>query len=318
MQRILIIYGPTASGKSARAMARARAENGVIINADAMQVYRELRILTARPGEAEEAETPHRLYGFLPASTACSAGIWLAEAKTAVEEAWAQGRLPIVTGGTGLYLKALMEGLSPIPEIPEEVRERVRGGGILESWNSGILESSSDGIKGCSDSMIPEFQDSTIPLHSLLTTRDPQMAARLKPGDTQRILRALEVLEATGKSLAWWQNQPREKIFPDAEFTVEMIELPRAELYARCDARFLKMLEEGAMEEVRALLALGLPRSLPALRAVGVPELSAYITDEVSLEDAIRKAQQATRNYAKRQMTWGRGQIKNMQAPERI
>lgn len=242
-----------------------------------MQVYRELRVLTARPTAEDEAAAPHAVYGVLPASEACSAARWLALAEGAIKDAWAQGRQPLVTGGTGLYLKTLMEGLSPIPPVPPETRaeaERLQG---------------EEG-------------------EAALAGRDAVMHARLKPGDTQRRTRALEVWLGTGKSLAWWQEQPRIVPFPEARFSVKYVEMPRDELYRRCDARFTQMLEQGAEAEVRALLALELPAALPAMRAVGVPELGAYIRGETTLEKAMQTARQATRNYAKRQLTWFRNQ----------
>lgn len=270
--------GPTASGKSARALAIAQEQGGVIINADAMQVYAELRVLTARPSAQDEAAAPHKLYGVLPAREACSAARWLALAVDAIKEAWVQGKLPVVTGGTGLYLKALQEGLSPIPDVPAQIRAQATK--LYDERGAAALQE-----------------------------RDPAMAKTLKDGDSQRHTRALEVWLATGKSLAYWQRKAREVMFPDAEFSLEVVTQERAELYRRCDARFLVMLEQGALEEVKALKALNLSTDLPAMRAVGVPELMAYIEGKMSLEEATSKAQQATRNYAKRQLTWFRNQL---------
>jgi len=242
-----------------------------------MQVYAELRILTARPSVKDEAAAPHMLYGVLPASEACSAARWLELAAEAIKEVWAQGKLPIVVGGTGLYLKALKEGLSPIPDVLPEVR--VEATRLYAAQGAAALQE-----------------------------RDPAMAKRLKDGDSQRHTRALEVWLATGKSLAYWQRKPREVMFPDAEFSKEIVMQERGELYRRCDARFLIMLEQGALEEVKALKELNLSTDLPAMRAVGVPELLAYLNGEMTLEEATAKAQQATRNYAKRQLTWFRNQ----------
>lgn len=270
--------GPTASGKSARALAIAQEEGGVIINADAMQVYAELRVLTARPSVEDEATAPHRLYGVLPASEACSVARWLALAAEAIKETWAESKLPVVTGGTGLYLKALQEGLSPIPDVPTEVRAEATR--LYAEQGAGALRE-----------------------------RDAAMAETLKDGDSQRHTRALEVWLGTGKSLAYWQQKPREVMFPDAEYSLEVVMQERAELYRRCDARFLMMLEQGALDEVKALQALSLSIDLPAMRAVGVPELLAYLNNEMSLEEATQKAQQATRNYAKRQLTWFKNQL---------
>ena len=243
-----------------------------------MQVYAELRILTARPTMAQEALIPHMLYGVLPASEACSAARWLQMAEPVIKQTWDAGKLPIITGGTGLYIKALMDGLADIPAVPEEFRAQAAA-----LWQA-------QGAKA-------------------LQEGDAAMAAQLKDGDKQRHIRALEVLLATGKSLAYWQGQPRVKSFPDAHFDVEVIEVQREELYARCDARFKTMLEEGALEEARALHVLGLSPALPAMNAVGVTELLGYIEDKWDLEEATLRAQQATRNYAKRQVTWFRNQL---------
>lgn len=278
VSRILIICGPTASGKSARAIDIAQSLNGVIINADAMQVYADLRILTARPTPEDEAIAPHALYGVLPAGKACSAARWLELARPAIAEAAGNGCVPIVTGGTGLYLKALMEGLSPIPDIPAAIREQAR-----QLWQT----------EGA----------------AALAVRDSVMAARLKPGDTQRGTRALEVWLATGRSLADWQDMPRIRPFPEAAFEIISVTLERAELYRRCDARFLAMMEAGGLAEAKALHTQRLDPALPALRAVGVPELFGYLDGEWDLDTAIAKGQQATRNYAKRQMTWFRHQL---------
>ena len=243
-----------------------------------MQVYRELRILTARPGPEDESKAPHLLYGVLSASQACSAGIWLSLAKPTIDEALAQDKLPVVTGGTGLYIKALIDGLSPIPDISENARKQAAA--VWEQQGEQALK-----------------------------THDPAMAAKLKPGDTQRHVRALEVWLSTGKSLLYWQSLPREPVYPDARFEIEIVDLPREELYRRCDMRFTAMLEAGALEEVRDLLAFSLPPDRPAMRAVGVPELAAFLIGECSLDEASAKARQATRNYAKRQLTWFRHQL---------
>jgi len=276
--RIVIICGPTASGKSARAIDIAQSGGGVIINADAMQVYRELSVLTARPTKAQERAVPHRLYGVMPAGEACSAAKWLHMARTVIDEVAGSGNLPVVTGGTGLYIKALMEGLSAIPDVPAKIQAQAA---LL--WQE-------QGARA-------------------LLERDAEMSARLKDGDKQRHIRALGVVLATGKSLAFWQSQPREKPYPDAAFEVEVMHVPRAELYRRCDARFHSMLEAGALEEVKALHALGLSPHLPAMNAVGVPELIGHLDGKWDLNEATKRACQATRNYAKRQMTWFRHQL---------
>ncbi len=273
--------GPTASGKSALALELAEAFDGAIINADAMQVYRELEVLTARPDAAASARAPHRLYGVLPGAEPCSAGRWRDLALAEIAEAVAAGRLPIVVGGTGLYLRALARGLAPLPPVPaaqrRAARERHRelGGAAF---------------------------------HAALAARDPATAARLEPGDSQRLIRAWEVLEATGRPISAWQA---EESGAAALYRFHCIALrpPRDALYAACDRRFLTMVEAGALEEVRALLALGLDPELPVMKALGVAELAAHLDAALPLETAIARAQQATRRYAKRQMTWLRTQL---------
>ena len=281
---VVVVVGPTASGKSALALDIAQALGGTVINADSMQVYRELRILTARPSPAEEAAAPHRLYGVLPAAEACSAARWRDMALAEIAEAHRAGRVPILTGDTGLYLRALSLGLSAIPEIPEAVRAKTRRRFAALG---------------------------NIAFHAELSARDAVMGARLKPGDRQRLMRAAEVLAATGRSLADWQRAPG--VGAEARglvcYTIALLP-PRATLRDRIDARFASMLAAGAIEEVRALAALGLPTGLPVLKAHGVPELMRYLAGGVSLEDARRGATSATRQYAKRQFTWLRHQIR--------
>jgi tRNA dimethylallyltransferase len=275
--RAILIAGPTASGKSGLALALADCFGGVVINADSMQVYRELRILTARPSAADEARAPHRLYGHVCAADAYSTGRWIADVATVLAEARAQGLRPIVTGGTGLYFKALLQGLSPIPPVPESVRTH---------WRT---EAARRGAEA---------------LHQDLRQRDPEMAERLKPGDTQRVTRALEVLDATGRSLADWQRAPGVPVLEEAE-TVRLVVMPeRDELFRRCDARFETMLAAGALDEVRALAALNLDPKLPALGALGVPPLLLHLAGTLSLDDAATQAKAETRQYAKRQFTW--------------
>jgi tRNA dimethylallyltransferase len=281
MNKAVIVAGPTASGKSALAVAIAEAFDGVVINADSMQVYDGLRVLTARPTAEDEARVPHRLYGILSPLELCSAGRWCALAAAACEEAWRTGKLPVVVGGTGLYLKALMEGLSPIPDVPDAVRQETR-----------------DRFAALGNAAF----------HAALAEIDPRMAARLHPGNSQRLMRAWEVLAGTGRSLADWQDEP--PLAPIAARFFTMALLPERErLYAQCDGRFLAMLEQGALEEVRVLTARSLDPDLPALRALGVSELAQHLRGELSLTDAVAAAQQATRRYAKRQMTWFRHQL---------
>ncbi len=279
---VIIVAGPTASGKSAMALDIAEEFGGVVINADSMQIYRELRVLTARPSPGDEARAPHRLYGILPAASSCSAARWRELALAGIAEAHGAGQLPIVCGGTGLYLKALMRGLSPMPDVPAEIRHRLRA--RLAETGAGAL-------------------------YADLGERDPEMAGRLKPGDGQRILRALEVLEATGLSLADWQAGEAEAPPAGLRFPSILLAPPRDALYAACDARFLAMLEQGALDEVRRFGELALDPGLPAMKALGLRELAAHLAGECELDQAVALARQSTRRYAKRQKTWFRHQI---------
>jgi tRNA dimethylallyltransferase len=274
---VLILAGPTASGKSGLALALAERLNGAVINADSMQVYRELAILTARPGPPALARAPHRLYGVLAAAEACSAGRWRGLAEREIAAAHGAGLLPIVTGGTGLYISALVGGLSPIPEVPAEIRAAARA---LSRRIGGEA------------------------FHAALAERDPETAARLRPSDRQRLLRAWEVLAATGQPLARWQAEAKEGPPAEWRFAAILLEPPRAALYRACEARFDAMLAAGALAEVEALLALGLDPALPAMRAVGVAELARHLRGELSLAAAAALAKQATRRLAKRQVTW--------------
>jgi tRNA dimethylallyltransferase len=281
LNTLLVIAGPTASGKSGLALAVAREFGGMVINADSMQVYDGPRILTARPSPQEEAAVPHRLYGTLDPSETCSAGRWLELAKAAAHEAWALGKLPVVVGGTGLYLRALTQGLSPIPDIPEDIRAAARAR-FATLGNQAF--------------------------HAALAERDPVMAGRLHPSNSQRLVRAWEVLDATGRSLAEWQAiAPTGGI--DAAILALVLDPPRDALNAACDRRFLSMMDQGALDEVRALLGRRLDPALPVMKALGVPELAAHLTDGLDLADAIAGAQRATRHYAKRQATWFRHQM---------
>ncbi len=270
--------GPTGSGKSALALEIAAARPAVIINMDAMQMVSALRVITARPSESEEQQAKHALYGVLKPEEPTSVAVWLKLVEPIMRAAWAQGKLPLLVGGTGMYLKALMEGLAEVPPVPDAVRNQIRAYG-----NPRIRE--------------------------LLEAKDPAMAATLKPGDSQRNARALEVIEATGVSLREWQNRDAAPLFPDADYKIFAATHPRAEIYSRIDARFEKMMAAGALNEVRALRALNLSPEIPIMRAHGVPELMAYVRGEMTLEAAIAKGQQNTRNYAKRQMTWLRNQL---------
>ena len=279
----VLIAGPTASGKSAVALKVARELGGVIINADAMQLYAELRVLTSRPTEGADRSAPHRLYGTAPGREVWSAGRWLAAARQEMEAAWAQGKVPVVTGGTGLYFKALEEGLSHVPPIPQGVRVR---------WRERLK---AEGAPA---------------LHAELARLAPEDAARLEPGDSQRIVRCLEVLEATGKPLsAHFRAAKEASVLKGVNVRRAAIMPPRDELYAVIDARFETMLAMGAVNEVKALLALKLPEDVPVMKAIGVKPLSDLLAGELSPEQAVALAQRQSRNYAKRQMTWIRNQM---------
>ena len=287
----MLIAGPTASGKSALALDLARKIGGVIINADSMQVYRDLRIITARPTAEEEAVVPHRLYGHVDAAINFSAGAWVADAAKALAEAQAQGKLPIFVGGSGLYFRALTRGLSAVPPIAAEVRDSVRA--RLER----------DGVEA---------------LHEELARRDPVSAARLKPRDRTRIARALEVIEATGRALPDWHREGLPPLLPPGGFSALFLAPEREALYARIDARFDEMLANGAIQEVLALAARNLDPLLPAMKAHGVPVLIRHIRGEVTREAAAEFGRTETRQYAKRQFTWFRHQLPEFEwaAPE--
>jgi tRNA dimethylallyltransferase len=277
--KAILIAGPTASGKSAVALALAERLGGTVINADSMQLYHELRILTARPSEAEEGLAPHRLYGTVPAGEAFSVGRWLEEAQAAIAVARGEGRVPILVGGTGLYFNALLDGLAPVPDIPVEVR--------------GYWREQSERL-------------GTGALHRELVARDPGMAAKLRLSDPQRIVRALEVIDATSVSLSEWQGAPAAPVL-DRHAVMKLVIAPEREpLYAGIDARFDRMIEAGALQEVEVLLGLGLDDSLPAMRAHGVREFRAHLAGACNLEEAKIKSKTETRRYAKRQMTWAR------------
>jgi tRNA dimethylallyltransferase len=273
----ILLAGPTASGKSALALAIAEHVGGVIVNADSMQVYRELRILSARPTPDEEARVPHALYGFVSAAEAYSAGRFARDAAAAIGVARDQGRRPVIVGGTGLYFKTLLEGLSPVPRIGESIRDHWRS----EADRIGAAE-----------------------LHRELARRDAVMAARLAPTDTQRIVRALEVIAETGQSLADWQKLRDPPILNEADTVRLLLTVDRFELHARADARFERMMAEGALEEARVIAGMGLDPALPAMRAIGVRPLLAALKSERSLEDAVERAKLETRQYIKRQETW--------------
>lgn len=274
---VVMVAGPTASGKSALALALAERLGGTVINADSMQVYSDLRVLTARPSPADEDHVPHALYGFVSGEDAYSAGRFVTDAGGAIRESQEAGRVPILVGGTGLYFKALLEGLSPVPPIPEAIRAH---------WRHEARR-----------------QDAT-DLHTVLASRDPETAARLNPADAQRIVRALEVWDVTGRSLTDLHREAKTPLLSEAACVRFVVAAERDELYRRCDARVRAMMAAGALNEVRHLAALNLSPELPVMRAVGVPPLLDHLAGHCDLATAILRVQTDTRHYVKRQGTW--------------
>jgi tRNA dimethylallyltransferase len=278
--RIWLIAGPTASGKSALALRMAQEIGGEIVNADALQLYRDLRILSARPSAEEEATVPHHLFGVADAADGWSVGRWTRAALPVLEQIAARGRNAIVVGGTGLYFRALTRGIAEIPPVPHAVRAAV------------AAEAAAGGEAA---------------IRARLAQVDPNAAARILPGDVQRLTRALAVADATGRPLSAWQAKTAPLIAPGSWRSV-VLQPPRPVLYARCDARMEAMVAAGALDEVAALIARGLSPALPAMKAVGVREFADHLAGEITLAEALVRAKQATRNYAKRQMTWFRNQ----------
>ena len=268
-----VIAGPTASGKSALALDFAEQIRGVIVNADSAQIYRDLPVLSAAPTREDRARAEHRLYGVQDGAVPCSAAHWAALAEREITDIHASGRMPILVGGTGLYLRTLLDGIAPVPDLGAEVRPSVRD--------------------------MP-----TKDARAQLAELDPEAAARLGPADTTRIGRALEVILSTGRTLRDWQRQRTGGIGKHVELRPLILLPPRDWLYARCDQRFASMFERGAVEEVERLLARDLNPRQPVMRAIGVPEITAFLRGEMSRDDAIAAGQQATRRYAKRQYTW--------------
>jgi tRNA dimethylallyltransferase len=270
---VALIAGPTASGKSALALSLAERTGGVIINADSAQLYRDLPILSACPAAADLARAEHRLYGVRDGADPCSAADWADLARAEIAGLHSDGRLPILVGGTGLYLRTLIDGIAPVPPIDPSIRADVRAASVAEN-------------------------------HAALSSLDPEAAARLNPGDSTRVARALEVVRSTGRPLARWQEERSGGIGETITLKPVVMLPPRPWLYERCDLRFEAMVAAGALGEVEALLDRGLDPKLPVMQAIGVAELGAYLRGEVSLEQAIGAGQQATRRYAKRQYTW--------------
>ena len=282
-KRAILIAGPTASGKSTVAAAIAANHNGIVVNADSIQVYRELQILSARPSKTDESKVPHRLYGYVPISETYSVAQWLQDIKQVLDDPQNKESLFIIVGGTGLYFKAFTEGLSPIPEIPHDIRQKYRD---------------------------MAAQVSTQHLFRELQSCDPLTAQQLRPSDTQRLVRALEVFAATGRPLAEWQKTPGQPVLTRDDYEGFVISPPRAEIRAAAEARFDKMMEAGALEEARTIKTLidemQLEPKLPGLKALGLKPLIAQLSGEISLDAAVEQAKHDTSQYIKRQQTWFR------------
>jgi len=270
---LALIAGPTASGKSALALALAEKTGGVIVNADSAQVYRDLRIVSARPGAEEDARAPHRLYGYRDGALACSAADWAADARSEIAAAQAAGTLPILVGGTGLYIRTLLDGIAPVPAIDPDVREAVRSMAVADAFHA-------------------------------LSAEDAEAAARLRPTDTTRVQRALEVARSTGKPLAEWQKARTGGIGGSVALRPLLLLPPRDWLHARCDRRFEEMMSEEGLTEVRSLVERNLDPALPVMRAIGVREVGAFLAGELSRDEALAAGRTTTRQYAKRQYTW--------------
>ena len=275
---LVVIAGPTASGKSALALALAEQRGGTIINADASQVYRDLRVLTARPSPEDEARAHHRLFGHVDGASSSNAAAWAADATLAIEETWAASRLPILVGGTGLYLRTLLDGIAPVPPVDAAIRDAVRALPVADA-------------------------------HEALSREDPAAAYRLAPADTTRVARALEVVRSTGKLLATWQSERGGGIADRVSLTPVILLPDRTDLARRIDARSEAMLDGGALDEVAALLArTDVPEDAPVRRAIGVPEVAAFLAGTMTRDVALSRLRLATRRYAKRQYTWFRNQ----------
>lgn len=276
-ETVALIAGPTASGKSALALRLAELSGGTVINADASQVYADLRIVSARPSMAEESRAPHRLFGHLDGAHACSAADWATQAKAEIATAHAAGRLPILVGGTGMYVRTLIDGIAPVPEIDPVIRAAIRALPVADARTQLLIE-------------------------------DPEAAARLDANDSTRITRALEVVRSTGRPIKTWQAERMGGIGESIRLLPALLLPPRDWLYDRCDRRFVTMFDTGGLAEVEALIARNLDPTLPVMRAIGVPEMAAFIRGELSRDAAIELGQIATRQYAKRQFTWFRNQ----------
>lgn len=277
-KKIIIIGGPTASGKTALALDVARNIDSVIINADSQQVYREIPIITAQPTKEEQAVTPHKLYGVISVQDYFSVAMWLELVTNEINFALQNGKTPILVGGTGMYIKSLVEGIAEVPEISTEIRDNIR-------------------------------KQETSEIYKMLLEKDPEMASRLKPADRQRVLRAYEVFMETGKSLLYWHQQKPIPLFPTEMIRLFFLLPDREKVYEKCNIRFLEMFKCGLLEEVTALDKMNIPSSMPAMRAHGLREMVAYVRGGMPYTDAIAQAQQNTRKYVKRQFTWFRHQM---------
>ena len=273
LPKLALIAGPTASGKSALALELAEKRNGVVINADSAQVYRDLRIVSARPAEEDEARALHRLYGYRDGAEACSAADWAADAKAEIAGAQARGKLPILVGGTGLYLRTLLDGIAPVPPVDPAVRSEARALALADAYEA-------------------------------LQVEDPEAAARIRPSDTTRVARALEVVRSSGRPLSEWQREKQGGIGGKVRLHPLILLPPRDWLYQRCDKRFGEIVSDEGIEEVRSLLARNLNPSLPVMRAIGVREIAAFLDGMLTWQQALEAGQTATRQYAKRQYTW--------------
>ncbi|WP_395615255.1 tRNA (adenosine(37)-N6)-dimethylallyltransferase MiaA [Sphingorhabdus sp.] len=274
---VALIAGPTASGKTALALHLARSGNFEIINADSAQVYSDLPLLSAQPTADEQRSVPHHLFGYIDGVTPCSAARWAQDAKNIIARAHAAGTTPILVGGSGLYIRTLLDGIAPIPEVDPALRAKIRAMPVDQAYAE-------------------------------LQTYDAPVAATLAPTDVSRITRALEVVQSTGRSILAWRATKTGGISDDIRLRPLLLLPPRDWLYDRCDTRFEQMMERGAIDEVEALLARNLPQDAPVMRAIGVPEISAYLKGTISRAEAIERGQTATRQYAKRQFTWFRNQ----------
>lgn len=286
-QTVIVVAGPTGSGKSSLALDLAKRYNGVVINADSMQIYQETPILSAAPTAEDKKQAQHLLYEIFPAAKRGTVSEWVQLAVEAVRHTWAEEKLPILVGGTGFYLESLIAGVSPIPETPSDVKAQV----------AKLLEQG--GVEVC---------------YSMLQKEDPAGAQKVCPMDTTRVRRALEIFKATGKSIADWFEIPMIKPLPEADFRVLALLPNLSELEEKCNKRFDEMMKRGALKEVERLMAFGLDKTLPAMKAIGVPELSEYLCGNCSLDEAVSLAKLHTRQYAKRQLTWFRNRLKKLPA----